>query len=602
MPFVKVNKSSAWSLWQQGLIAGINAGLGDEPQQLTTNLGVNKGFNVIRLFLASAASGYSLVPGDFMDIGVSYAGAPTSGSSGWNQTTLTRSSEFYSEGPSESLKTIAQVAERITSILDRCAAVGMGVVLTVDCWATNGNRMWANTGADVEGESLAGSPTPTTAAAVQQGLVDFWRATAAKWGSHPAVVGYDILNEPDPAVQSDWTTLATRVANSIRTVDSATPIVVEGAAFGTASGLAAFGSGHPLVTGWASNKIVFSFHAYHPVGMTHGGLAEWAYEQMGVPYPVTGSVLVYGTGGAPNTLRSILTAQDLIDTYYAPAVTFKQTYGAPMFVGEFSYVNQSGIDYGEQSELFYQPDASSYSRQVTSIEVSSGKLTLVMGNIEMREYADRTGLGFRIDVSDKTQATLANEGVTAGNVNGNLENTVCVALRGLYPDPAPSEEYKALNPDQWITDQETLAALSNEERDLNARVWTLSAAIDEQLGPNAEVTIARGDHRYEFDMDTTGLTAIASGTPVELDGQLVSLPAVGLVYLSPTVGHLDAVPGSRLTYALHILNMCQSHGFSWSWHSVSSEPGRHWWMASPEIYALLRYAAIGRRLPTSLNV
>ncbi|HEX5372454.1 MAG TPA: cellulase family glycosylhydrolase [Aquabacterium sp.] len=586
MSFVKVSKNSAWSLWQLGRISGINTGFVDEPQQLILNLCINKGLNAIRLFLTEGSAGYYLTPDDYLAIGASYAADPGGADVGWRSSALTALSDISSE--SGTSRTYVEVAARVTEILDVCASVGMGAILTIDCWATRGNLLW-------------------TDEAVKTGIVNFWRATAAQWRTHSAVIGYDIVNEPQPDNEAHWPALALRIANAIREIDAVTPIVVEGADLGTAKGLGAFGASHPLVTGYAERKIVFSFHAYQPFGHTHGGLAESAYEQMGVTYPISGSILDYGTepryATSPDypvrsaALISIRSSQELVDAYFAPAVAFKQAYGVPIFVGEFSYVDQSGGAWLDESGKYYQPDPESYCRQVTAIEVTpgdatTGKLTLVMGNIERRAFADRQGMGFRIDVSDKTPSQLALEGVTAGTADGKLKNKVRVSLEGWYPKPTRSD----LTPEE----QAQLDGLSLGEQTLNDQVWNISDKLGALLPSQREVTIARGDHRYEIVMNTTGLTSIPAQDPVMDGASVLRYPPVALVSLAPSEAHMGTNGSNwrriRENYAADILVMCQQQGFSWSWHAVSTEVGRHEWAADSLIYQLMYKPAMGRRL------
>lgn len=589
MSFVKVNKSSAWSLWQLGRIACINTGFVDEPQDLVLNLSLNKGLNAIRLFLTAGNAGYYLKAEDYLVIGASYAADPGGLEAGWNSSALTTLSESSPDTSTD--KTYAEVAARITEILDVCASVGMGVIFTIDCGANSGDPLW-------------------TDESIRVGVINFWRATAAQWGTHSAVIGYDIVNEPQPADETLWPALALRMVNAIREIDAVTPIVVEGADLGSAKGLGAFGANHPLVTGFADRKIVFSFHAYLPFGHTHGGLAESVYEQMGVSYPINGSILDYGNEDRYPTspdypvreagFVSISTYQDLMDICFAPALAFQQAYQVPIFVGEFSYVDQSGGGWLDESGKFYQPGPESYGRQVTAIEVTpgsatTGKLTLVMGNIDSQVvFADRgRGTGFRIDVSPKTPLQLEQEGVTPANAAGKLTNTVQVSLEALYPDPSPDVA-------RTQEEQAQLDALTTEQSAINTQVWAIVKKLKALSSALREVTIARGANRYEITMDTTGLTSIAAQSPQMSGGLVLQYPPVALVSLSPTLARLGAGgsnwKNTRLFYATHILNMCQEKRFSWSWHAVSTEVGRHEWAADPNIYVQLLQAAAGRQL------
>lgn len=596
MSFVKVNKSSAWSLWQLGRIAGINAGFVDEPQDLILNLSLNKGLNAIRLFLTTGNAGIYLRAEDYLVIGASYDADPGGADVGWNAPVLTTESESTPDTSTDT--TYAQVAARVTEILDVCTSVGVGVIFTIDCGANSGDPLWTD-------ESF------------RVGIINFWRATAAQWGTHSAVIGYDIVNEPQPDDETQWPALALRMVDAIRAIDAVTPIVVEGADLGSAKGLGAFGANHPLVTGFADRKIVFSFHAYQPFSHTVGGLAESVYEQMGVGYPISGSVLDYGNISryptSPNypvrqaAFVSISTAQDLMDVCYSPALAFKQAYQVPIFVGEFSYVDQSGGEWLDESGKFYQPGPESYGRQVTAIEVTpgdatTGKLTLVMGNIESRLFADRQGTGFRIDTSSKTPEMLAQEGVTPANAAGKLTNTVQVSLEALYPEPppeAPQTRDVPLTPEE----QAQLDALSPEQSAINTQVWAIVKKLNGLAGVLREVSIARGAHRYEITMDTTGLTSIAAQSPEMSGGLVLRYPPLALVSLAPTLARRGANGNNwkftRLSYATHILNMCQDQGFSWAWHAVSTEVGRHEWAADRFIYWQLFQAAAGRQLISS---
>ena len=96
-------------------------------------------------------------------------------------------------------------------------------------------------------------------ATVQNRAVEFWRQVALRVRNHPAVVGYNLLNEPHPALFYgheeptdeflDWleTTRGTltdinrfnrRMVAAIREVDSDTPIILNGYFYAAAAGMA----------------------------------------------------------------------------------------------------------------------------------------------------------------------------------------------------------------------------------------------------------------------------------------------------------------------------------------------------------------------------
>ncbi len=108
----------------------------------------------------------------------------------------------------------------------------------------------------------------------------FWKALAAVLKDHPAVVGYNILNEPHPEkvrpIFEDWATgdyrkwaesvrntprdlnlFNERIAKAIRSVDAKTPLVIDS---GFYSLPAAFLVMRPL----ADQNALYSFHMYEP--------------------------------------------------------------------------------------------------------------------------------------------------------------------------------------------------------------------------------------------------------------------------------------------------------------------------------------------------
>jgi endoglucanase len=62
---------------------------------------------------------------------------------------------------------------------------------------------------------------------------DVWTRIAQKWGSHPALYGYDLMNEPNGAV-AYWPTAAQYGINGVRAADNAHYIFVEGNAWASA--------------------------------------------------------------------------------------------------------------------------------------------------------------------------------------------------------------------------------------------------------------------------------------------------------------------------------------------------------------------------------
>lgn len=128
-----------------------------------------------------------------------------------------------------------------------------------------------------------------------QRFADFWQRIARRFAKHPAVIGYDILNEPRPeqtAARPRWdeaslrefyakaagtprdvNLLYARTVKAIREVDAGTPIMLSSGLWGSPL---AFAGLHPMKD---DANILYTFHWYSPdsytVWRTHKG--KWSY-------------------------------------------------------------------------------------------------------------------------------------------------------------------------------------------------------------------------------------------------------------------------------------------------------------------------------------
>ncbi|KGM40358.1 hypothetical protein JY96_10810 [Aquabacterium sp. NJ1] len=199
----------------------------------------------------------------------------------------------------------------------------------------------------------------------------FWVNTLTKWKSHAALIGFDLVNEPNPfdspqtdgngavvfdatlashrALSNGWPQLAQTIINAIRTKESQLglttplPLIVEGIYAGGPNGLMLFdvpsgSSGTLFLTDGASPRIVYSFHYYGPGCVTSQGVDQWNYENMGTPYPMPGvSYDPYWYDGTPYGEFNTHASTDDVLRDVGRAITFKQRHPeAPVFVGEFS--------------------------------------------------------------------------------------------------------------------------------------------------------------------------------------------------------------------------------------------------------------------------
>lgn len=96
----------------------------------------------------------------------------------------------------------------------------------------------------------------------QEQAIAFWRALALELRGHPAIVGYNILNEPRPeraqdTREFDLSAFYARVVDAVREVDPEIPIVLDA---GDDAGAAAFERLRPI----DDAAVLYAFHMYEP--------------------------------------------------------------------------------------------------------------------------------------------------------------------------------------------------------------------------------------------------------------------------------------------------------------------------------------------------
>ena len=146
--------------------------------------------------------------------------------------------------------------------------------------------------------------------------VETWRRIATRFSGHPALYGYDLVNEPKQvafAPESYWD-IQRRAAEAIRKIDPATPIVVES---NVSASPTAFAYLRPL----PMDNLIYQLHLYAPGDYTHQGVGR-ALKKEGRP-------LVWpdpSRGWDKDYLRRVL----------EPVRDFQRRHGARIYVGEFS--------------------------------------------------------------------------------------------------------------------------------------------------------------------------------------------------------------------------------------------------------------------------
>ncbi len=170
--------------------------------------------------------------------------------------------------------------------------------------------------------------------AARKAWAEMWRFTAQRYRGYPAVVGYDLMVEPnandlvgvwDPATFQaqyahtgyDWNHWYPEVVAAIREVDPTTPILVGAMGYSAVEWL-------PYLQPVDAGSMVYTIHQYEPFPYTHQG------PQDRVVYP--GVFDADGEGGPTRVDAAWLAAR------LQPLEEFRQRVGAPVAVNETGLV------------------------------------------------------------------------------------------------------------------------------------------------------------------------------------------------------------------------------------------------------------------------
>lgn len=151
----------------------------------------------------------------------------------------------------------------------------------------------------------------------------FWSELSAATAGHPAIVAFDLLNEPHPERAGDvppvrLAEVQRRLVAAVREVDRDVPVILEGGAFASPAGLAQV---EPL----DDPHVLYSFHFYEPwpfVNHRQGG--RWRY-----PGPIPGE---------DDTSRLEAWGPARIEAALAPVLSWQRRHGvgaARMICAEF---------------------------------------------------------------------------------------------------------------------------------------------------------------------------------------------------------------------------------------------------------------------------
>ncbi len=177
------------------------------------------------------------------------------------------------------------------------------------------------------------------AKSVEIPLIKIWPQMARHYKDRTTSLFYEILNEPNALLATDWAIIQAKVVDSIRVYDKKHTIIVTGADWGGIYGMTKLNK-------LADTNLIYSFHFYDPFLFTHQG-ASWASPSLidlgGVPFPydaaripfcppsLTGSWVENGLKTDYKTDGTVAKLKTAIDA----AVAYGTTNGVKIYCGEF---------------------------------------------------------------------------------------------------------------------------------------------------------------------------------------------------------------------------------------------------------------------------
>lgn len=159
----------------------------------------------------------------------------------------------------------------------------------------------------------------------QEHFVAVWQRFARRYRGHPAVWGYDLVNEPvqnrpSPPGLADWLGIQVLAAKAVRAIDPDTAIVIEVDAWD-----------NPQRFAWLEPvdvpRVIYQAHMYWPGEFTHQGVHNAWGEQGSAARPVY-----------PGTFQGRPLDRAALARYLAPVREFQRAYNAHIIIGEFSAV------------------------------------------------------------------------------------------------------------------------------------------------------------------------------------------------------------------------------------------------------------------------
>ena len=225
----------------------------------------------------------------------------------WGRAGTDRDLEEYDRWLQSKLKSLDEVLQ---------AARRYGIKVVVDMHTPPGGR-YKNRDLAIFHEPL-----------YQDHYVAWWEKIARRYKGHPAIWGYDLVNEPvqnvpSPPGVADYLGTQVRAAKAIRAIDPEVPIFIEASEWDSPGG---FRKLKPVDL----SNVIYQVHMYEPGRFTHQGIHGTA---TGIAYPAK----IGNTMWNKEQLRKVL----------APVREFQLAHNVHIYVGEFSAIRWApgAVDY-----------------------------------------------------------------------------------------------------------------------------------------------------------------------------------------------------------------------------------------------------------------